>query len=105
MENLGAVRHLGFQGRWISTIAGPSGTSNGPTYQISAKSDSPRLSFINLRNLFLRVGRTDLYEILGRQRAINEFMKLEKDKRHVASFRNHSVSNAKILHFLTPCKN
>ena len=32
--NLGAVRHLGFQGRWISTIAEPSGTSNEPTYQI-----------------------------------------------------------------------
>ena len=31
--------------RVISTIAGPSGTSNEPTYQIWAKSDSPRLSY------------------------------------------------------------
>ena len=23
IENLGAVRHVGFQGRWIATIAGP----------------------------------------------------------------------------------
>ena len=34
IENLGAVRHLEFQGRWISTIVGPSDTSNEPTYQI-----------------------------------------------------------------------
>ena len=34
IDNLGAVRHLGFQDTWISTIAGPSGTSNEPTYQI-----------------------------------------------------------------------
>ena len=34
IENLGAVGHLGFQGRWISTIAWPLGTSNEPAYQI-----------------------------------------------------------------------
>ena len=34
--------------------------------------------------------------------AIIEFMKLEKDKRYVASFRNHSVSKANFALF-DPC--
>ena len=41
---------------------------------------------IHGKPVFLRVGRTDLYQILGRQKAIIEFMNLEKDKRCVASF-------------------
>jgi len=52
--------------------------------------------------MFLRLGRTDLYQISGRQRAIIELI-LDKDKRHVASFRNHSVSKGHFLHLLTPC--
>jgi len=40
IENLETVRHIGFQGRWISTIARPQGSREKQTYQILAKSDN-----------------------------------------------------------------
>ena len=50
-ENLGANRHLKFQGRWISTIVQPSGTHNETKHQISAKCDNPQLR--NFRGKFV----------------------------------------------------
>jgi len=48
IANLEAVRHLGFQGRWISTIAWPPETPTEPTYQISAKSDDIWLRYFRV---------------------------------------------------------
>ena len=59
----------------------------------------------NLCNLFLRVGRTDLYQIWGHQRAIIEFIKLERESDTLLRCFVSKPQRVKgqILHFLTPC--
>jgi len=131
MYNLDAVRHLGFDRKWVFfAIARPMGTINAPVCQISIQQTNAEQSRVsddsinfqspvfrgNFERIFLRVGESDPHQSCGRYRSITCAPKHLLDCGKVASFRNQSALNrtcvkidAKFWHFFTPwprpCKN